>query len=728
MKRMILAFAVMAGLCLSAKGAEAQDEWKAGWIAKEQCNSTPNTWLRLRKMVSIDRVPAKLEARIAADTKYWLWVNGEMAVFEGGLKRGPAPGDGYYDVVDIAPYLREGENNISVLLWHFGKSGFSHMGSGLAGFLFEAAGDGIEILSDRSWEGGVFPAYQTVPGSNPNYRLPESSIRFDARAGDFDWFKEKKGNLGAMMETGIQPGMPPMGRLVKRPIPMWKDFGFAAYESVTRRGDTLVCKLPLNCQVTPYLKVNAPAGRVIRMQTDHAVVTGCECLTAEYVTREGVQEYESLGWLNGEEMYYIVPEGVEVLDLKYRRTGYDCEISGYFHCDDPLLNDYWQRAANTMLVCMRDTYYDCPDRERAQWWGDEVDELGEAFYALSPSSHLLARKGILELAAWQQRDGSMFSPVPASNWYRELPFQILASVGWYGFRQQAFYDDDYTFVPEVYDAVHKYLHETWKLDRDGMPIYRNGGWDWPDAGDNSDKYAALPCWYALALMGEREFAGILGKDADVAEDNALIDNIKEQFNRRYWTGEKYRSSDYEGFDDDRVQALAVLAGFADESKYPALLEMLRKEMHATTFMHRFVLEALFMMNAPEVALSRMRAQYPTIMADGCSTLYEHWNFEGTCNHAWAGSGIIALGERVAGIRPLTPGFKTFILDPRMGDLKEVDAKVDTHYGLIEVSLRSKGRRIEAVLTVPEGTSASVPAAKGKVKEFGPGTHTITLIP
>lgn len=27
---------------------------------------------------------------------------------------------------------------------------------------------------------------------------------------------------------------------------------------------------------------------------------------------------------------------------------------------------------------------DCPDRERAQWWGDEVNELGEAFYVLDP--------------------------------------------------------------------------------------------------------------------------------------------------------------------------------------------------------------------------------------------------------------------------------------------------------------------------------------------------------
>ena len=36
--------------------------------------------------------------KIAADTKYWLYVNGELVVREGGLKRGPNPTDSYYDV------------------------------------------------------------------------------------------------------------------------------------------------------------------------------------------------------------------------------------------------------------------------------------------------------------------------------------------------------------------------------------------------------------------------------------------------------------------------------------------------------------------------------------------------------------------------------------------------------------------------------------------------------
>ena len=154
--------------------------------------------------------------------------------------------------------------------------------------------------------------------------------------------------------------------------------------------------------------------------------------------------------MNGHEVWYIVPSGVKVIDLKYRETGYDTEFSGSFECEDPFLNELWKRAARTLYITMRDTYMDCPDRERAQWWGDEVNELGEAFYALSPSGQLLARKGILELVNWQEANGVVYSPVPAGNRVIELPLQMLASVGWYGFHTQYWFSGDSTFVAEVY--------------------------------------------------------------------------------------------------------------------------------------------------------------------------------------------------------------------------------------------------------------------------------------
>ena len=228
MKRIL--FLILA-LCTGFLALAQEPVWRARWISKQQSNSGSNEWIAFRKRVNLDKVPQSLPARIAADTKYWLWINGELAVYEGGLKRGPAPGDGYVDTVDIAPWLRPGENLISILVWHLGRNGFSHLDSGMAALLFEAIGDGVEILSDKTWEASVQHGYQTAPGPIPNYRLPESNVRFDARAYPFDWYLGRNPKwLGSAMELGFAPGQPPLGALVERPIPQWKDYGRRAYE------------------------------------------------------------------------------------------------------------------------------------------------------------------------------------------------------------------------------------------------------------------------------------------------------------------------------------------------------------------------------------------------------------------------------------------------------------------------------------------------------------------
>lgn len=729
-KRLIVAVAALV-LCAFSK---AEAPWQAQWITKSQSTASTNSWVAYRKTAEIDSVPSSMKARIVTDTKYWMWINDSLVVFEGGLKRGPSPSDTYYDEVEIAPYLKPGKNLIAILTWYLGKAGFSHQSSGSVALLFDAYGsDGSSIVSDMTWEASEYKAYGIASGPVPNYRLPESNLCFDARKELIGWnttgFRKK---LGGPMLTSYHIGKAPFGKLVKRPIPQWKDYGLRSYESFRSSGDTLICKVPYNCQMTPWFKINSVAGKHILMETDHRKVTGVECIRAEYITRDGIQEYESLGWMNGQEMRYIIPAGVEVLDVKYRETGYDTEFSGYFHCDDEFLNDYWQKAARTLYVCMRDTYYDCPDRERAQWWGDEVNELGMAFFALSRSSDLLARKGMLELCNWSFSDGAMHAPVPASNYFCELPMQILASVGWYGFHNYWFYSGDDSVIPEVYDAVHRYLHETWKVDSDGLPIYRKGGWDWPDAGENCDQYALLAPWYYLALKGEKAFAEQIGRTADAEEDGRMMSRIMERYNALFWNGREYRSAGFTGAPDDRVQAMAVVSGLASEDKYPALGNILKKEYHATTYMQRYVLEAMFMMGMTDDAIARMHRLYPTVMKDGVSTLWEHWNYDGSCNHAWTGGAIIEMGRKIAGVEPLEPGFRRFRVEPQMGSLKSVETGIDTNYGMIEVSLQKKGKRIVMNLTVPEGTKAEVPvrshphAKSGGVITLGPGQHEIKL--
>ena len=78
--RKLLASAALL-LCLCAGAGAEEYSWKAKWISKQYYQSETNSWLAFRKDIDIEKVPESLVARIAVDTKYWLWINGEPGVY-----------------------------------------------------------------------------------------------------------------------------------------------------------------------------------------------------------------------------------------------------------------------------------------------------------------------------------------------------------------------------------------------------------------------------------------------------------------------------------------------------------------------------------------------------------------------------------------------------------------------------------------------------------------------
>lgn len=695
----------------------ADERWTAKRITANESQNESNIWIDFIKTFELDKVPSKAIASIACDSKYWMWINGELAVFEGQLKRGPSPEDTYYDKVDITPYLKTGPNKIAILLWYFGKDGFSHNNSGQAGLVFQC--DAIDILSDATWAGRIDRAYEYTSRPYPNYRLPESNIRFDARRGNFDWVMpgSENRNFRSVKILGNAESEP-WNKLVERPIPQWKNFGLKNYEETvelpyTGNDDTLICKLPYNAHITPYFKIKSEPGKVIEIRTDHYYGGGPANVRAEYVTTDGIQEYESLGWMNGHHVRYYFPEGVEVLELKFRETGYNAAFTGNFHCNNPFYNEMWQKALRTLYVTMRDTYMDCPDRERAQWWGDLVNESGEAFYALSPSAAQLTKKGMLELINWQREDGTIYSPVPSGNYSRELPGQMLASVGYYGFWNYYLNTGDKETIEKVYDGVKRYL-EVWQLNESGILEPREGGWYWGDWGTNIDKQGLFNAWYYLAMKSYRNMSEVLGHHSDASAVAKKMAKFKEAFNEHLWNGKEYRSAGYEGETDDRTQALAVVAGLADQDKFPEIYQIFQTRFYASPYMEKYVIEALFLMGYEEYGLERLKKRFYKMVNDpDLTTLYEGWGVGtegyggGTVNHAWSGGGLTILSQYVCGVSPVEPAWKTIRIKPQLGNLSYAETENLTVIGKFKVEVSTNKKEHQIIATIPERSKAIV---------------------
>ncbi|MDD3108510.1 MAG: alpha-L-rhamnosidase C-terminal domain-containing protein [Alistipes sp.] len=697
MKLKMWCIAMLGGVLLSslsslhARTLTTDPTWKAQWISSSTTAERPNTWLNFRKKVELPTVPTSVIARIAADSKYWLWINGKMVVFEGQLKRGPNPLDTYYDEVELAPYLHRGENTIAVLLWYFGRPSFSHNDSGKAGLLFDCQTASFEILSDESWKCEANPAFGTSPGPDPNMRLAESNILYDARKETSSWIEPSfKEDIMPQAVVNGPAGGRPWNKLVVRPIPLWKVGALQDYTAQQRRGDTLVCTLPYNAQVTPYIKLKAEAGGHILIFSDNYLKYngGDNYLRCEYITRDGLQEYENLGWTNGHRIYYVLPKGVEVVSVKFRESGYNAEFTSTFECSDPLFNRFHTKALRTLYLTMRDTYMDCPDRERSQWTGDATNESGEAFYVLSKSSDQLTRKWLLNLAEWQKSDSVIYAPVPASNWDKELPGQVMASLGYYGLWNYYWYTKDQETLEKIYPAVKRYIG-LWKKGPKGTVLLRAGGWNWGDWGTDIDIVPLQNCWYYLMIKGMRNSAQVLGYTAEAKAFESEMAALKSAFNAHFWNGSAYRNPEYTKQTDDRVQALAVVAGLANPDKYPSIMNVLRSEEHASPYMEKYVFEAMVQMGYGAEGFARHNRRFANMVQnDYFSTLFEGWGIGnegfggGSVNHAWSGGGITIAYQYLCGIQPLKPAYELIGILPLPSGLEWAKASVETPVGRV----------------------------------------------
>ena len=699
---------------IGAVGAAPWGKINSGSRAKQQ-----NLWSCYRKEFTLAGKPKSAIARIAVDSKYWLWVNGVMVVREGALKRGPTPTDTFFDEVDLAPYLKQGDNTVAILAWYFGKEGFSHKSSGKSGLLFELVAGQDKIISDSSWRTILHPSFGDTSAPHPNFRLPESNIRFDAVKDIAGW--EMPGFAASSWVPAKELGSPdcaPWNRLVKRPVPFWKDYGLKAYANGSSLpkisdGKTIKAKTPYNAQITPYFKINAKAGEVIKIQMDNYSGGSTPNVRAEYITRDGEQAFECYGWMNGHEVQYQIPAGITILDLKFRETGFDTEFAGTFDCDDDFLNRLRTKAIRTLYITMRDTYMDCPDRERALWWGDAVNELGESFYAFDRRADLLTRKCIIDLVAWQKADGVLFSPIPAGNWNKDLPLQMLASIGRTGFWTYSFFSGDMETLSVAYPGMKRYM-EIWAMKPDGLVVPRPGAWAWGDWGNNVDMGMLYNAWYHIGLQGLRNAAVVLKKESDLPWIDERMKSIEASFNKTYWTGTEYRSPDYKGQTDDRANALAIVAGLAKPDQYPALIEVFKKQSHSSPYMEKYVLEALCLMDQPELAQERIKTRYAKMVDHPeFTTLWEGWGIGsegfggGTINHAWSGGPLTIMSQYFAGIAPTAAGFSSYNVLPQMGTLKKITTKVVTAKGDIALKLSNTKELFSMNLTSPAGTQAIV---------------------
>lgn len=672
---------------------ETADFKNARWIWGED-NTTKDQKTVFRRRFTLEEVPEEAIAYIGAETKYWLWINGNLAVFEGGVFRESKPGCGWADKVDLAPYLDKGENTLAVLVWYYGNGGRNNTTSPEGGFILSC--EAIGLYTNSEFVCAKHPAYIKGGEPHPSYLYGGDNIAFDAHLDFGDFTDEDFDEIEFTSATEYENKV--WGDMLISPLPLLR-LGEKEELDFEKSETGAIASLPYAMTATFSFRIDdCEGGEVIDIRTDRYNVNGgpgdefhnYNGHRIEYICREGDNEFESLMYLYGEKVYITYPENVTLKKLAYRESGYNSDVVASIETDDPLFDRLIGKCIRTLYVCMRNNFMDCPDRERGQWIGDVSVQAPQVFYVFDERAKKLLKKSITDFIGLRKGD-VLVGNVPGDH-FSELPSQSLVAISEFGLLAEYYNMSLDEEIPSlVLEPCVNYL-KLWSLDERGLLVGRDGNWRWFDHLWNTDCDVLENCLYVSACKFALRMAEICKNHAYDEFLTERAQGIAANVEKYYWKGDHYSSDDHV---DDRANAIAMLSGICTEERYPAIRKVLLTVFNSTPYMERFVLLALCKMGYIDDAYDRMMSRYYKLAKNENSTIWEDFYILGTRNHAWSGSPLEIAFRYLLGVTS-DDGFKTYQIKPHKGIFKYINASFNAGGKTVCVKVDENGEYSEEI--------------------------------
>jgi alpha-L-rhamnosidase len=574
-----------------------------------------NRFCYLRRSFRIDHVPASVPARVTADSRFFLYVNGAE------VARGPArsvPERLAWCEVDLAPHLRPGVNAIAALVRFYGSPGpwwrpaAANLQLGFGSFAFEAPA--IAIASDDSWKGHGTPYQREVPTPRM-LPLPPMEI-FDGREEPIGWtradFDDSSWTSAVVLSSGtlaqnrvrvpVEPYSAPepdeIAPLTAIPValkeksrrivePDASDDPLSAYRGDQKNadsGDTVVTYETAETLATPWVEVSGPAGSIVDiyagedLKDDGSVQIRPRLYASRYIARgHGTERFEGFEAVGARYFTVIARGGAEIRDAGAIERRYPRSDDASFDCDDERLNGIWRVGARTLDLCSTDAFLDCPGREQRAWLGDSYIHALLTYVTntdwrlvkrhLRICAHSRRGDGLLAMAAAGDLSiSSTTIPDYSLHWVRAL-------ARYFEYRGDA--DLIRELAPTAFDVLAAF--ERYRA-RDGL-IRGMPGWifiDWAMT-QKDEVVGALDALYAAALD---DFASLceraLGDDRSAAEMRKRAQHTRDAF-ELLWdetSGVYVDAADSHGRllrMSQQTNAIAIVSGCAPRERWPRIL-------------------------------------------------------------------------------------------------------------------------------------------------------------
>ncbi|MCM1086735.1 MAG: hypothetical protein NC419_01175 [Muribaculaceae bacterium] len=409
----------------------------------------------------------EMKIRISAESRYKLYVNGQLAEI------GPCKGDTmvwYYDEVDIAPFLLEGENVLAVEVLKYPLNGWGNhsiIRTATPGFYLKEIAGFHNVDADGTWRCSIVKDFRIISEFpwHAQLQILENRIADERLTGwkrkdyeDEGWDFAKR-----YTEEEISLLISP-GSLYPRPIPPMRKvpahfkgvYGKSRYGALAEKWNLMLAEKD-TVRIAPHsheiveidagelmcgflsLRMADGEGSIIRLLSSEGYVKELPSSPGEFPVKGDRTDWEN-GHLYGFTDTYRAagngtierPECYEpfwfrtfrfvrleietsdtplaIIGFDYLETGYPLEVQTKVSASDKSLEAIWDISLRSLRRCMQETYTDCPFYEQLQYAMDARSQILYT-YAVSGDDRL-ARQCMDDFRRSQRPDGTLNSCYP----------------------------------------------------------------------------------------------------------------------------------------------------------------------------------------------------------------------------------------------------------------------------------------------------------------------------
>ncbi|HVW13459.1 MAG TPA: alpha-L-rhamnosidase C-terminal domain-containing protein [Mucilaginibacter sp.] len=372
---------------------------------------------------------------------------------------------------------------------------------------------------------------------------------------------------------------------------------------------------------------------------------------------------------------------------------------GSFRCSDKEINKIWDVAAYTLHLNTREFFIDGIKRDRWVWSGDAYQSYLMNYYLFFDSPEVVHT---LQALRGKNPVTSHINTILDYTFYWFL-----------GINDYYLYTGDKAFIDQNYQGMKSLMEFCLaRRDQDGLVQGLPGDWvfiDWADGLSKQGEVSFEQVLFCRSLETMAQCARIAGDTAGAEKYEKLAAGLKEKIFKYYWNDQKHAlvHSRINGKPTDNVtryaNMFAIFFNYLDQGQKQDVKKyvLLNKDVPGinTPYMRFYELEALCAIGEQDYVLKQIKDYWGGMLKLGATTFWEEYNpakkgaenyamygrpYGKSLCHAWGASPIYLLGKYYLGVKPLSPGYEDYTVEPNLGTLKWIQGAVPTPHGRISV--------------------------------------------